>query len=78
MTRSLPEGLPVHAQPGVEAWTSVRGGGTPRSREGPPEGVVTDCMEVAGVRVHPAQGGAFLFYITNRCTLRGVSRNEAL
>lgn len=33
---SLPEGLLLCALPRVEAWTSVQGGGTPRSSEGPP------------------------------------------
>lgn len=34
--KSLPEGLLMCALPSVEAWTSVQGGGTPRSNEGPP------------------------------------------
>lgn len=53
-------------------------GAHPGQVKGYPEGVVTDCMEVTGVRVHPAQGGAFLCHFTERWTEKGVSRKAAL
>lgn len=39
---------------------------------------MTAFVEVAGVRVHRAQGEAFLVHSTDRWTWKGVSRNAAL
>lgn len=74
----LPEGLPVHVLPVWKPGPVCKERAHPGQVKGHSEGVVTGCMEVARVRVHPAQGGALLVHATERWTLKGGSRNVVL